>query len=145
MAWYDQVHSTKKYRLGTRKKDVANKEYIYLTGVASTVAEDVVVYDEAYLTTRAVADEVGPAAVAMAAVDATTEFGWYQIWGPGTADCATTVSADKQLFLTSTAGRVDDADVAGDYIIGMYSTAAGASNSITVWLNYPHVCDTAHD
>ena len=145
MSWYDEVHSSQKFRLGTRKRSVDNKEFIYLTGVASTVAEDVVVYDEAYLTTRAVADEVGPVAVAMAAVDATTEFGWYQIWGPATADCATTVSADKQLFLTSTAGRVDDADVAGDAISGMTSTAAGASNSITVWLNYPHVFDTAHD
>ena len=145
MAWYDQVHSTKKQRLGTRKKDVAGKEYIYLSGVASLVAEDLVVFDESFATTRAVADEVGPLAVAMAAVDASTEYGWFQIYGVATVDCADTVAADKSLFLTSTAGRVDDADVAGDSIHGMFSMAAGSSNSISVFLNYPFVTDIAHD
>ena len=144
-AWYEEVHSEKKFRLGTRKRSVNNKEFIYLSGVSSLVAEDVVVFDESFATTRAIADEVGPVAVAMAAVDATTEYGWFQIYGVATVDAATTVAADKQLFLTSTAGRVDDADVAGDAIIGMYSMAAAASNSMSVWLNYPHVADTAHD
>ena len=141
MAWKTEVHAEQKYRLGTRKKSRDNKEFIYLKGVGSVVAEDVVVFDEAYATTRAIADEVGPVAVAMAAVDATTEYGWFQIYGVCTADCADTVSADKALFLTSTAGRVDDADVAGDAIHGMFSMAAGSANSISVFLNYPWVSD----
>lgn len=141
MAWYDQVHSVQKYRLGTRKVDVAGKMYVYLKGVSSLVAEDLVIYDDAYTAVRAVdgGDKSGPCAVAMAAVDAATEYGWFQIYGPGTVDCADTVAADKQLYLTSTAGRVDDADNAGDAIIGMMSTAAGSSNSLAVWLNFPFV------
>ena len=145
MAWYNDVHASKRYRLGTRKRSIDNKEFIYLKGVASVVAEDVVVFDEGFATTRAIADEVGPVAVAMAAVDSTSEYGWFQIYGVATVDAATTVSADKQLYLTSTAGRVDDADVAGDAIIGMYSMAAASSNSMSVWLNYAHVSDSALD
>ena len=144
MAWYSEVDTEKKWRLGTRKRDVAGNEYIYLTGVASTVAEDFVVFDESFLTTRAVADEVGPVAVAMAAVDATTEYGWYGIYGNFTGDTAT-VAADKALYLTATAGRLDDADAAGDSVHGAFSMAADSSNSCSVWLNYPWVSDIAHD
>lgn len=144
MAWYEDVHSTKKFRLGTRKRDVAGNEYIYLSGVASLVAEDFVVFDEAFGTTRAIADEVGPVAVAMAAVDASTEYGWFGIYGNFTGDTAT-VAADKALYLTSTAGRLDDTDVAGDSVHGAFSMAADSSNSCAVFLNYPFVTDIAHD
>ena len=144
MAWYSEVDSSKKWRLGTRKRDVAGNEYIYLAGVASLVAEDFVVFDESYATTRAIADEVGPVAVAMAAVDASTEYGWFGIYGVFTGDTAT-VAADKALYLTATAGRLDDADVAGDSVHGAFSMAADSSNSCSVFLNYPFVTDIAHD
>ena len=144
MAWYDVVDATQKHRLGTRRRSVNNKEFIYLKGVGSTVAEDFVVFDENFATTRAIADEVGPVAVAMAAVDATTEYGWYQIYGVATGDTAT-VAADKALYLTATAGRLDDSDVAGDSVHGVFSMAADSSNSCSVWLNYPWVSDIAHD
>lgn len=143
MAWYNDFGTTKKWRLGTRKRDVAGNEYIYLEGVASTVAEDFVVFDEAFATTRAVADEVGPVAVAMSACVA-SNYGWYQIYGKATGDTAT-VATDKALYLTATAGRLDDADVAGDSVHGCFSMAADSSNSCTVWLNYPWVSDIAHD
>ena len=144
MAWYSEVHATQKFRLGTRKRSANNKEFIYLKGVASLVAEDFVVFDENFATTRAIADEVGPVAVAMAAVDATTEYGWFQIYGVATGDTAT-VAADKALYLTATAGRLDDTDVAGDSVHGVFSMAADSSNSCSVWLNYPFVTDIAHD
>lgn len=144
MAWYNQVDATKKHRLGTRRRTPDNKEFIYLSGVASLVAEDFVVFDESFATTRAIADEVGPVAVAMAAVDASTEYGWFQIYGVATGDTGT-VAADKTLYLTATAGRLDDVDVAGDSVHGVFSMAADSSNSCTVWLNYPFVTDIAHD
>ena len=75
MAWYNDVDASKKWRLGTRKFSVDNKEFIYLKGVASLVAEDLVVYDDAYTAVRSVdgGDKQGGCAVAMAAVDAATE------------------------------------------------------------------------
>ena len=144
MAWYSEVDATKKHRLGTRRRSVDNKEFIYLSGVGSVVAEDFVVFDENFGTTRAIADEVGPVAVAMAAVDATTEYGWFQIYGVATGDTAT-VAADKTLYLTATAGRLDDTDVAGDAVHGVFSMAADTANSCSVWLNYPFVADIAFD
>lgn len=134
------VHDSELVPLGTRySPDGGKTEFIYLKGVASTVAEDLVVYDENFATVRTSGSVVGPVAVAMAAVVA-NKYGWYQIYGNATVDSAT-VAADKQLFLTSVSGRVDDVAVTGDLIIGMVSTAADTSNSLPVRLNYPYVTD----
>lgn len=131
--------------LGTRAFDTDGNEYIYLQGVASTAAGSWVTFDEDNLTTLAVADGVGRVAVAMAAIVA-SRYGWYQIYGR----CATALAildgdcaADKQLYLTSTAGSVDDVDVAGDAIHGAISRVAETvtANYIEAELNYPFVCD----
>lgn len=142
--WFDVIDAgvaNKKFPLGHRQKDINGNEYMYCKGVASVVAEDVVNINTvtyAVIRTLAANDNVGPVGIALGALDAATDFGWVQIYGKGTADSAT-VAADKQLYLTSTAGRVDDADSAGDAIIGMVSLAADSTNSLSVWLNYPHV------
>jgi len=94
-------------------------KWIYAKGVASTVqgsfvALDVTVstYDTALLDTDVAATQIGRVAVAMAAVDATTEFGFYQIYGqvPGLSLAAATDT--KNAFATATAGSVDDAPLA---------------------------------
>lgn len=145
MAFYDEIHTSKKYRLGTRKRDVAGNEYVYLKGVASLADEDFVTYDtDDYTAVRAVADATGLVAVACAAVDAATSYGWFGIWGNFTGDTAT-VAANKALYLTSTAGRLDDADAAGDAVVGIKTTAADSSNSCNVSMNYPFVHDIAID
>ena|SRR3990167_4066070 len=136
MAWYDQVDSSKKWRLGTRKLDVAGNEYVYLQGVASLVAEDWVTYDDAFVTTRTVANVKGPVAIAMAAVDATTEYGWFGIKGNFAGDVTTGADAGK-VWVTSTAGRVDNSDVAVDIIVGALQTSATTSNSATFTISYP--------
>lgn len=144
-SWYEDVHSTQKQRLGTRKRDVAGREFVYLKGVSSLVAEDFVTYqDDDYIAVRALEGAVGKVAVAMAAVDAATKYGWFGIYGAFTGDTAT-VAADKQLYLTSTAGRLDDADNAADAVIGALSTAADSSNSCAVALNYPWAGNAAID
>lgn len=100
-------------------------EFIYLKGVASTVAGSVVVYDTyAGTTTLTVATSRGPVAVAMAPTVANT-FGWYQISG-ATAVKAATVVAGSLVYTTATAGVLDDAVVAGSKIDGMtFKTADG--------------------
>lgn len=133
------VDTTQKAELGTRAWDSNGNEFIYLQGVGSTVAGDWVVFDEDYATTRVVADEVGPIAIAMAAVNATTSYGWYQIFGKNEIARCDTVAADKSLYIDGTAGRVDDAGVTGDLIIGAYSMTADSSNICTVWITYPSV------
>jgi len=100
--------------------------FIYLKGVASTAAYNVVVFDlKAGTTTRAVAGSRGPAAVAMSA-NVANQYGWYMIEGSAIITCGT-VAADKPLYATATAGTVDDAVVSGDMILGMVSKTANGT------------------
>ena len=140
------VDSSQLAPLGSRARDINGNEYVYLQGVGSTLAGSWVVYDESYGTTLAIANEVGPVAIAMAAVNATTEYGWYQVLGKNTValnDGA--VAADKALYLTAAAGYVDDADVAGDAISGAASMAQSSGSTVTVMIAYPFVHDIAFD
>lgn len=135
------VDATQIEILGKRGWDASGNEYIYLKGVASTVAGDWVIYDENYATTRLVANSVGPIAIAMAAISATTKFGWYQVFGKNTVARTDTIAADKSLYIDDTVGRVDDLGVVGDLVIGAYSMTADTANVATVYLTYPHVSD----
>src|SRR3990167_7100849 len=137
----DTIDDSQKVALGTRGFDTSGNEYIYLQGVGSTAAGSWVVYNEDRATTLIVANEVGPVAIAMAAIDATTSYGWYQIYGKNTIAKTDTVAADKPLFIDGTAGRADDAGVTGDIIVGAYSMTADTSNVATVMLTYPHISD----
>ena len=141
------IDSELKHPLGTRACDANGNEYIYLTGVASTTAGYIVTFDELHITTLGVANAKGRVAVAMAATVAST-YGWYQIRGKNTTvGVRGAVSDNGLMYLTASAGLVDDADVAGDLIIGMIarSAAGGAGSSLTVELNYPSVKDVADD
>jgi hypothetical protein len=125
--------------LGERYTDPTNgKAYIFLTGVASTVAGSWVSFDENFATTLLAANAVGPVAIASAATVASTK-GWYQIYGVNTQASTDTIAADVALFIDGTAGRADDAVVAGDLIVGAYSMTADSANVATVFLNYPSV------
>lgn len=133
------IDSSQSATLGMRAIDGQGNEYVYLKGVSSTVAGDWVVFDENYATTRLVAGEVGPVAIAMAVIDSTDEFGWYQIFGVNTIARTDTISADAALYIDGTAGRVDDLGVPGDLVIGAYSMTADSSNVATVFIIYPSV------
>jgi len=140
------VDSTLKHPLGTKAFDADGNEYIYLKGVASTARGLAATYDEAYLTTLTVADAVGPVAFAQAATIADT-YGWYLINGTmADAQSAAAVADNKTLSLTATAGKLDDADVAGDAIIGCWSRSAPASaTDMVIQCSYPKVHDIAID
>ena|SRR3990167_7892462 len=128
------------HQLGTRAMDVDGNEYIYLQGVASVVAGSWVVFDEDYVTTRTVANSKGRVAVAMAAIATTSDYGWFQVYGKNTIALAISggaAAADAQVFLTSTAGQVDDVDVATDLVTGALFRVAESSGVVTVELNYP--------
>lgn len=106
-----QTDATQKLRLGTVSRFVdevyGEIEAIYLAGVASTAAGDVVSYDpKAGTTTRAVAATRGPLAVALAPVLA-TQFGWYARKGqvPVNTTAAGTGAANSGLKVTATAGQ----------------------------------------
>lgn len=139
-----KVDTSQQVTLGTRAQDTTGGEYIYLKGVASTTAGSWVTFDENYATALLAANAVGPVAIAMAAIDATTEFGWYQIYGKNTIARSDTIAADAPLYIDATAGRVDDAGVAGDWISGAVSATADTANVATVWISHPFVYNNGY-
>ena len=139
------VDTEKAYALGTRGKDNEGNEYIYLTGVASTVVGSWVTYDELGITTLLVANAIGPVAVAMAITDATTDFGWYQIFGKAEAAIIANTAADVAIGFETTSGYAGDGKAAGDAIYGAVSREATTPTAIaTVQLNYPSVDDNSN-
>lgn len=133
------IDTVQKNPLRTRGFDASGNEYIYLSGVASTVAGDLVTYDELGVTARSGAGAIGPAAVAQAATVAST-FGWYCIFGLTTINTGAAVADNAKVFLHATAGTVDDASVAGDQLVfAVFRSAAGGAATASVQLNYPSV------
>ena len=145
MAFTSAVHASKRFKLGTRRQ-VDDKEYVYLKGVASTAIGTWVTFDEAGLTTRAVANAQGRVAIAMAATVAST-YGWYQIYGSAQGLALTAFVDNGKVYLTATDGSVDDTDVAGDAVIGAVGRSAVNETTLlaTFELNYPMVQDLAID
>lgn len=117
-------------------------EFIYLAGVASTAAGDLVVYDPvAGTTTRTVAASRGPVAVAMSA-NVANGFGWYQIRGYAIVNttAAGTGAANALLAVTATAGQATVSGGAGvkiDNAICKTTQDAPGAGFTGVWLMYP--------
>lgn len=134
------VDSTALHTVGTRALDTDGNEYVYALGVASTAAGSWVSFDEAYATTLLAANAVGRVGIAMAAIVA-DEYGWYQVYGKNIIASTDTVADNKALYIDATAGRADDAGVAGDAIFGAWTRSTDTSNVATVELSYPFVTD----
>lgn len=135
----DQVDTTARFTLGTRCKArdtgstaYGDGEFIYLKGVGSTARGSVVLITGAYATALVQARDKGALAVALAAVDATTKFGWYQIKGKAVVACDSTITDDAPMYIDGTAGRVDDTAVAGDQVIGMRAASTDDTNTCVV-------------
>lgn len=126
--------STQQVPLGTivRARDVSvgQGEFIYLEGLADTEIGSWVHYNaDDFSTTLAVANGIGPMAVAMSA-NVADQYGWYQISGKASGLAKASFADNGDVYLTSTAGSVDDADVAGDYV----RCAKGASTIVAAGL-----------
>lgn len=134
-------------RIKARDMDTTNYgfgEFVYCKGVADTVVGSVVLINQDdYTTSLAVANDVGIIGVAMSA-NVANQYGWYQIYGKGVAKALALFADNAICFLTATAGSIDDTDVAGDCIIGMKGASAVGTPSAglaEVELSYPTVTD----
>lgn len=129
---------------GTTFEDESGNVFIFLkgiTGVDST--HRWVTYNHALVTALLAANAKGRCAVFMADVDANTKYGWAQIYGSCAEATTDAIATDSVLYIDATAGRVDDAAVTGDLVLGAISRSTDASTNIaTVELNYPQVTDT---
>lgn len=123
-AWYQAIHATKRFRLGTEKKDITGNVYVYLKGVASTAVGSWVSYDELGVTALLVANALGQVGIAQAANTSATNYSWYLIQGSGSGLCLASYADNAKVWCTSTAGSVDDADVAVDLVDGAIGRSA---------------------
>lgn len=140
-----QIDTTQKYPFGQRAVDTDGNEYIYLTGVASTVVGSWVTYDELGITTLLVANAIGPVAVAMAILDSTSEYGWYCIRGTVEASLAANCGANASIGYEGASGAAGDGKAAGDTIYGAFSRDATTTAAIaTCQILYPFVDDNSN-
>jgi hypothetical protein len=139
--------ATKKHDTGTivscKDETYGAGEFVYMKGVASCAIRNWVTlnYDDG-TTTRLVADAIGGVGVAMATLTA-SYWGWFQIGGKAIGSCLTAFADNGRVYITGTAGSVDDASVAGNYVwnaLGASLTTVG-SNVADFELNRPFVAD----
>lgn len=123
--------------------------FVYVKGVASGARGDWVGIDEDGGTTRAVADGYYPlVGILMSDLDATTDYGWAQIAGKAVGKCLASYADNGNVYLTSTAGSVDDAAVAGDLVHraqGASAIATPESGMAEFWLNRPSTDNDVDD
>jgi hypothetical protein len=140
----DAVDTVKRVALGTYV-EVGNNAYVYVQGVTSGAANKFATYTSAGVTTLLVADAVGRVGVFVADLDATTKYGWLQVKSLEGRSCATdTVAANTVPYIDGTAGRVDDAAVAGDKVYNAWILSADATNVATVAFNLPYVTNESN-
>lgn len=147
-----EVSSTQKVPLGTiiqaSDPTYGAGEFIYLKGVANTARGSWVTYaTDDGATTLAVANAIGPVAIAMAATVAST-YGWYQISGKAVGKVLTGFADNANCYLTSTDGSVDDTVVAGDYVYGAKGASAidtPSTGLAEIEMSRPYVKDGLDD
>ena len=148
----ETTSTTQKHPVGMTVKakdfgtdDRGEGSFIYLKGLASTAVGEVVHYNsDDFSTTLAVADGVGPIGVSMSA-NVASQYGWYQITGKGSALALSSFLDNADCYLTSTAGSIDDANVAGDYVRGMKGAGAVSGGLADVELAWPATADGKDD
>ncbi len=142
----DQIDTVKRVTLGT-KIYLGDQSYVYVQGVTNGAAGAWATFTPAGVTTLLAANASGEVGIMLAALDATTKYGWAQIFGNNTIAKVDAVSAaGLPLYIDGTAGRADaGTDVSGDLFLGAISTSAASSNVASVFLNYPMAINVAVD
>lgn len=139
---FTQIDTVKRMALGTYVF-TGDKAYVYVQGVTSGAAGKWATYTSAGVTVLTVADINGMAGIFMATLDATTKYGFLQVFGINATADVTAATAGAALYATATAGRLDESAVAGDMALNVSVIVTGASNVATVFLNYPQFIDVA--
>jgi hypothetical protein len=134
---HNDVHTSQLNPLGAVREFSDGNTYIYLKGVTSCADGSVVVYQPGVWTAVLIATTVkGAVAIAQAAVDASTKYGWFLIIGSDTITVRTACTSNTALFAGGVAGYVDVAAVKGDQVFNMHCrNAAAAAGSAQMQIN----------
>ena len=131
-----EVHTTLLNDLGSVRKYSDGSEYIYLAGATGIVAGHVCIYQPSLWVAIRVATTLrGALAIATAAVNAATSYGWFMIVGQyaTVSTLGSAIASNVPLFIGGVAGQVDDTVVKGDQIFNAtVRNAAGGSAQLQV-------------
>lgn len=122
--------------------DKDGNEYVYLKGVASTVAGNCMLRDHDdtdHITARLTETEGAKGrslAVALAAVVA-DKYGWFQIAGKCEISLLASDAADAVQYCTTTAGSLDDAGTTKIHGLILIDTVTGAGLGTCI-IDHPH-------
>lgn len=136
------VDATQMLPLGSVGRDKSGSVFVYSKGVASLDAtHNWVSFNADWTPALLAAGAVGRVGVAMAVLSsATVTFGWYQVYGKNAIAGSDAVATNSKIYIDATAGRIDDAAVTGDALVGAWTRSTDSSTNIcTVELNYPQV------
>lgn len=139
--------TTQKHPLGYRTKAIdpvyGVGEFIYLSGVASTVVGSAVtINQDDHSTTLLAANAIGPVGFAMSA-NVASQYGWYQIYGKAIAK-TDTAADNARVWIDGTSGQVDDDTVDGDLVHNAkYASANGTPSAglAELEIQYPYTDD----
>ncbi len=138
-----EVHTTQLNTLGA-VREFSDGTYIYLSGLTSTAAGEYVVYDNGtFTTTRLATTSKGSVAVASAAVDAATKWGWYGIVGSFGAFNLSATLSNNYVYASGTAGAgtstlTKNAQVKRAITRGAAPTTTGGAAQATV-IDRPYI------
>lgn len=126
---HDDVHTTQQNALGAVRRFSDGNSYIYLKGVTSCADGSVVAYQPGVWTAVLVATGVkGSVAIAQAAVDAATKYGWFLVIGSDTITVRSATTSNTALFIGGVAGYVSSTAVKGDQILNLMIRNAAAAD-----------------
>lgn len=144
------------YDVGRVYRNTIGAEWVYIEGVASTVAGDwlsfVITSTSGATTVRAIANAIGTVGVAVGAL-VNGKFGWVQVYGLNLLAGAISggdAAAGAAVYVTGTAGLADDVFVDGDMIHGaVWTVQEGALSGnpaalAGVWLNHPYIDNVSY-
>lgn len=124
-----EVHATQLNTVGVTR-EFSNGWYIYLAGVANMVAGNFVCYKPGVYTTALLTTAMrGDVAIATAAVDATTKWGWFGYIGSFTATCLSATLSNVPIYATATAGSAEDVLTKNEQIEGAFATGAPVTST----------------
>lgn len=146
--WYQAVHATKRFRVGTEKKSIDGSVWVYAQGVAANTVGAWVTFNGKYVPVLLVDTPLtGLVAISASANTSTTNFSWYMISGETELNALsglvqiTTTSTDKAaMSQSSTAGRATGGGVvATKTIVGALAVGVSAANLGNALISRPYV------
>lgn len=135
---HNDVHTTQQNPLGAVREFSDGNFYIYLKGVTSCADGSTVVFQPGVWTAVLIATGVkGSVAIANAAVDAATKFGWFTFIGQDVGIARSAIASNVPLYAGGVAGSPDDVAVKGDQIMNCMArnAAAGGGDSVILQID----------